>query len=330
MAMERINNQDNRKSVYYQSAASDEKTQGKQDGVENNKKDKGTDTIYGGNLKLGQNDIFAKKEQMKKKAMKVLMDAFSGEQKIDENLDERRSNIEKLKKEADRSSGELNRISDLKQELKETCGINDDSIEQKDLELLEKKQDYDNGFSITPLTKEEEERVKNMGSLTEYQQAALEYHNMESTWRKRLNDTNNTITIENRNIEAIQLDRLKTHNIVDASKDSQKIMDTASKEFIGGLLEEAKDNVDDKIEDDVDKDEKIKDKQEKEQEEASKAANKEEAEKKAREDKDSAPMEQMQKEDADWDKAQREIKAMADKEILLSEDIKGLTVDEQV
>ncbi len=134
--------------------------------------------------------------------------------------------------------------------------------------------------------------------------------------------------MEHKTIDAIQLARLKSHPIVDASVDSQKILDAASKEFIGGLLEEGKDNIDDKIEDDSEKTEEIKEKEK--QEETAKTDNKEEADKKAQKYKETAKLAQTPLEDIDWEKVQRNIKAMADKKKLLSEDLKGLTVDEQL
>ncbi len=298
MVTVKISGQNNDRTAYSQSATVNEKTQDEQGAIDNNKQKKNTDTIYAADLKLGSNDIYAKKEQLKKNAIKILTDAFAGEQKIDEIVDTHRSNAEALKEEAKEAANELNRIKGLKQELKETYGIDGEGEEQKDKELF-----------------------------TEYQKAALEYQDMESTWRIRLDSANEAIANENRTIEAIQLDRLKTHPMFDARKDSQKILDAASREFAGGLLGEAKDNIDDTIEEDVDKAEEIKDKEKEKQEEASKAADKGSAQEHK---SNTAPMEQAQKADADWDKLHREIMVMADKEKLLNEDLKGLTVDEQL
>lgn len=331
MLMEKINGQDDRKAAYYQSAVN-EKPRGKQESDKDKQQD-GGNTIYAGDLELGQNDLLAKKDRMKKNALKVLTEAFTNDQKIDDSVDKHRSKAEAMEKEAAEATGEMKRIGGLKQELKGTYGITDDSQEQKDLELLEKKGDIDKGFSNATLTKEEEERINSMGPVTEYQQAALDYHGMELTWRKRLGDANDTIEMEHKTINTIQLDRLKTHPIVDAHKDSKKLLDAAGKELIGGLMEEAKENIDEKIGDNTDEEEEIKNKDKKQQEETAQAekADKKKEEKKAKQYKDNTmPDEPGPREDIDWERLHRQVKAAADKENLLNEDLKGLTVDEQL
>ncbi|QHQ60150.1 hypothetical protein Ana3638_04605 [Anaerocolumna sedimenticola] len=327
--MDKINGQNYNKSIYIQNTGAKEKEQNKQEEV-NNKQGKSGDTIFAGNLQLGETDILSKKDHMKKNAIKVLLSAFTGEQKIDENIESHQDNVKALEKEAKEAQDELNRIDNLKQDLQKTCNIDPESDEQKDLELLEKQKDCAKGLGDTPLTEEEKQRIENMGPLTEYQKAALKYHDMELTWRERLNDAKNSITGEHMTIEGIQLAKLKTHPMVDAGKESDKMLEAAGKEAISGLYDEAKENIDDKIEEDKDKAEEIKEKEKEEKEKLEKAADDKKAAQKAKDNRDDTSIEQAQKNDADWDKIHREIQAMADKEKLLTEDIKGLTVDEQV
>lgn len=325
--MERIGSQDNRKGTYYKNAEN-EKTQEKQKDVKDKQQNRGG-SIFAGDLKLGQSDLIAKKDKMKKNAMKILTDAFSDDQKIDEGLDKHRSKIADLEKEASQASGEMNRIDELKEALKETYGITEDSTEQKDLELLEKKKSIDRGLSDAVLTREEKERLKNMGPATEYQQAALEYHDIQLTWQERLSKIRDSITKENQIIESVQLARLKVHPIVDAQKDSKKMIEAAGKELIGGLMEEAKEKIDETIEDNADKASEIKEK-EKKQEDAVRADKKEEKKKAKKKNDITVPEESEQPVEVDWSKLLRQIKSMADKENLLEEDIKGLSVDQQL
>ncbi len=325
--MERIGSQDNRKGTYYKSAEN-EKTQEKQKDVKDKKQNRGG-SIFAGDLKLGQSDLIAKKDKMKKNALKILKDAFADDQKIDEGLNKHRSKIADLEKEASQAAGEMNRIEELKEALKDTYGITEDSTEQKDLELLEKKKSIDIGSSDAVLTEEETERLKSMGPATEYQKVALEYHDMQLTWQKRLENIRDTITMKNQIIEAVQQARLKVHPIVDAQKDSKKLIEAAGKELIGGLMDEVKEKIDETIEDNADKAAEIKEK-EKKQEEAVRADKKEEK-KKAKKKKDiTVPDESEQPEEMDWTKLLRQIKSMAEKDILLDEDIKGLSVDQQL
>lgn len=325
--MERIGSQDNRKGVYYKSAEN-EKTQEKQKNVKDKEQNRGG-SIFAGDLKLGQSDLIAKKDKMKKNAMKILTDAFSEEQKIDKGLDKHRSKIADLEKEASQAVGEMNRIEELKEALKDTYGVTEDSTEQKDLELLEKKKSIGRGLSDAVLTKEEKERLKSMGPATEYQQAVLNYHDIQLTWQEKLSNIRDTIIMENRIIESVQQARLKVHPIVDAKKDSKKMVEAAGKELIGGLMEEAKEKIDETIEDNEDKASEIKEK-EKKQEEAVRADKKEEKKKAKKKSDITVPEESEQPKEVDWSKLLRMVKIAANEANLLEEDIKGLSVDQQL
>lgn len=335
--MVRIGGQDNNRAGN-QNVSTNDKTREKQDGSKQVKQDgvndkqdkKGKGTIFAGELNLGQNDLLAKKEQMQKTAMQVILDAFAGDTKLDENVEEHMDKAQEFAKLADEASGEIHRMRELKQNLQKSYSIDADSDEQKDLELLEKSKDIRMGFSNSTLTKEEEERLKDMGPLTEYQQAALNYHDMELVWRQRLTKANDKIFNEHRTIESIQLGRVKYHPLIDAKKESQDLLESASKELVNGLVGEAKDTIDDKIGDDSDKAQEVKDKDKKAQEEAAKAANKKSEAKKAKKPNNAeVPTETVERE-IDWEKLKLEAKATVDKANLLLEDLKGLTVDEQI
>lgn len=73
--------------------------------------------------------------------------------------------------------GELNGLAEQKKgfmeerdALQEKFGIDPDSQEQKDLELLRKANNYFESGNLAILTKDELERLANMGERTEYQQ----------------------------------------------------------------------------------------------------------------------------------------------------------------
>lgn len=335
--MEKIGSQENRKSTYYNSAEN-EKTQENQKSVrdkrENQKsvKDKQRNrggSIFAGDLKLGQSELIAKKDKMKMDALKILTDAFSNDQKIDEGLNKHHSKIAELEKEASQTLGEIKRIEELKKDMKDTYGITDDSMEQKDLELMEKKKSIDRGLSDAVLTQEEKERLKSMGPATDYQKVALEYHDIELMWQEKLTNIKDTIKMENQIIEAVEQARLQVHPIVDAQKDTKKMIDAAGKELIGGLMQEVKEKIDEKIDENADKAEEIKEK-EKKQEEAVKADKKEDKKKAKKKDEIIVPDEVDQPREVDWSKIFRQIKSIVEMENLLDEDIKGMTVDKQL
>ena len=327
--MNKINGQNNGNTIYYQNTAAKDKELNKQEALTSGKEGNGK-TVFAGNLQLGETDILSKSNKMKENAIKVILSAFTGDQKIDENIESHQENAKALEKEAQEALGELNQIDKLKQNLQKTYNVDPESDEQKNLEVLEKLEDNRRGFGHEPLTEEDTQRVVAMGPLTEYQKAALEYHGMELTYRERIRDANNSITGEHMMVEGIQLAKLKTHPMVDAGKASDKLIKNASKEAIGSMLNEAKENIDDKIEEEKDKAEEIKEKEKEEKEKTEKADSNKEAAQKAKNNSNDTTIEQVQKNDADWDKIHQEIQAMADKAKLLVEDMKGITVDEQI
>lgn len=321
--MNRVGTQNNQKTIY---SANNESTNiSEKQKKQSQQKQEGA--IFAGNLDILQPGLFAKKEKMKKNALKVLIDAFSSDQEIDKALDKRRSHVAELNKRATEIIKEISHIDELKADLKKRFGIEDDSIEQQDLELMEKKIDYMMGISDTPLTKEEWERLKNMGPLTEYQEAALEYHSMKANKTKEFLTLRDTMKAENESIEAAERERVKSHPIVDAQKDKDKLLETANKEFVYGLMEQVKEKIDENLEENQEKIDELKEKKEKEEEET----RKKEASEEVRNVNDTQVMDStILPDDIDWNQVVRKIKAMANKENLLAEDIKGLTVDKQL
>ena len=69
--------------------------------------------------------------------------------------------------------------------------------------------------------------------------------------------------MEEETIKNVNLERLKTHPMVDAQKEAKKIEQSESKEVLGMLMEEGKDHVDDQIEKEKEEAKKAKEKKEK-------------------------------------------------------------------
>ncbi|MBO5228973.1 MAG: hypothetical protein J6B39_08275, partial [Lachnospiraceae bacterium] len=117
----------------------------------NPKLDRDDAVVFAGNLKFTSDTIEAKRKDAQEKALRVVGEAYDNDRKIDEDLESRRERIREIKDELSAISEEYKRIDGLKEELRESMGIEADSEEQKDLELLEKP--------YFELTKEERERV---------------------------------------------------------------------------------------------------------------------------------------------------------------------------
>lgn len=266
-----------------------------------------------------QDNVLTKKLQAHKKAIKTVMDAFSGEQVADDSIRQHQKRAQELTEEANTYLGEINRLNGLKKDLQETSGVDDNSQEQKDLMLLEKKQKGE------ALTKDEQKQLSEMGPLTEYQKASLEYSATANVWNKRLEDAKSKTAGENRTVDAIKLAQVKTHTVVDANKTAQDIMDQASKDIVNTLIDEAKDKVDEELEEKEAEAEKKAEEEEAKQEKLEK--NKKD-EQKIEDSTDQLSL--ITKADNAQDKLQKEIQVMIDNQKLLEEDIKGIAVDEML
>lgn len=281
-------------------------------------------SIFAGDIDiLKQEDkISDKKTKAQRQALKSLMTAYDVDKSIDDMEEEQLVKNKELGVQADEASKEMKNIDNLKEQAKETYGIEDDSQEQKDLELLLKQKAILGHKSDETLTEEEMTRLQEMGSVTEYQKEMLEYEDIQEEWGKRYEASVDAIKVINRLISATEVDRLKSSPMVSASKEAEEIMKAASKEIIGMLKDDAVKHIDEKIKEEVEKAEEIKEK--KEEEEAKKQ---EEVEKKQASEVPTEYVGTAAKIDEIQSKLEAELRKMKDE--ILSEDIKGLKVDKK-
>lgn len=199
--------------------------------------------INAGELNVpGIKDSTLKALLAQRSALKVRLDQFKKDSKIDNTEKEHEEKKASLQREADSGLSEVNRLEGLKDELQETYGVEEDSTEQKDLHLLEKL-----AKGKEELTEDEIDRVRNMGPLTEYQRAAFEYTLQEVEFQNRVDAATNDIYNENRTITAIKLERLKDDPMVDANKEAEELLNKVDAEIQKSLLEEIKNRVNENL-----------------------------------------------------------------------------------
>ena len=137
------------------------------------------------------------------------------------------------------------------------------------------------------------------------------------------------IKMENQIISATELERLKSHAMLDAGKQADAIMEEVSKEIVGMLVDEAKEHIDDEAKEREEKAKAEKEKQEEIEERIDVAKEK----KKENEELTEDILEGVQEAGAnasDVSAAQQEIKDMMNKMKLIEDDIKGAAVDKSV
>lgn len=277
-----------------------------------------------------QDRVAQKKQLYQKKAMHMVTTANKAEKQIDGSIEDIKEKIRMLQAENE----EANKFyKDYKQQMaqaKEDYNIADDSQEQKDLELLQKQYDMSKHGSMEQLTEEEKERLKNMEELTEYQQLSMDLYKEADYWKTQIETNNLIINGESGAIRSINIERLKTHGMVDAQKAKESILAAASKEIEGMLVDDAKEALDEKAEEvkEAAEDQKEKKEEEEERIEAAKE-NKEEREDfvEAVRDNTAELTQQAVESDVIMEDVNEEIKKIMQQEKLLEEDLKGLTVN---
>lgn len=278
-------------------------------------------------------NIAAKKQQRFKEAMHVMTSARNGEKKIDNSLDDIRGQIKQYQKDNDEANKFLTDIKNQMSEIKDYYQVEDDSQEQKDLELLQKQYDIMKHGSMELLSDEEQERLDNMGELTEYQKRSMELYGQADYWKTQMQDNQDKISQSTGVIRNVKVERLKSQAMAEAQRAKEEIMDAASQEAIGMLVDDAKQQIDDKAEE-VQEAAKERQEEQKEEEKRVEAAKENKSEAEAAVEKNREKIADMTKQFTDSEDITRdmdsEIKKVLEEEKLLEEDLKGLTVNAKI
>ena len=342
-------------------------------------------TIFAGDLPINKDPIMLRKQQAQRKAMKFVKNAWAGDRKLDQSQGEIREKIREQLEEARANhelvEGNTERIENLRQQY----GVDADSQEQKDLELLMKAADPDSFDSFTEdekarleemgpqlkylallrqktlatepskFTEDDQARLNELGkSLTEYQRNCLEINEERYVYQRREDNAQNYAQELQSSLTDMKIERLKFHKMADAQKKADQVMEQASEEIIGLLVDEAKDHVDETYEEQREEAEKKAEEKEEQEEKLEKIEKQKEliearvdaaqehtheAEEAQREqEKDAREEAQLMKDMAEGgldvagtsSAVKAEIKDMLQKMKLIEADIKGIEVDEEI
>ena len=316
--------------------------------ISGQKKTEGKEQSLAIKLNGQQDPIEQKKALAKKRAYQIIRDALATEMKMDANVQEVKDHADMLRKELTKAQDEIGKINEEKEDWRKECGVEKDSEEQKDLELLEKREAYQRGDTSKKLTEEEEKRVAELDErgYTEYQKRALELEKSKAPYTAAVQKAEAGIIADNAVVRGTRLERLKKDLIRKAQNEEEEMLAEASREVIGMLVDEAKDHMDEKSEELQEKAEEKKAEKEAEQEKLDAAkqrreemeamANPEKASENQTSvsqtdnisgDKMTEAMVQLDGQKGDF---QREIEEIMRKMKLMTEDIKGVKVDESL
>ncbi len=212
-------------------------------------------TIDGSELNLGNESIEEKKKKAQKIAMELMGNAFKRDNDIDKEIEQCNERAEIHKKENEEYSMLLSDIQDEEENLKEIYGVDSESKEQSDLDLLIKEREsirHPDEVKLTPEDKAELAKIKNK-SLTEYQEKMLKLDEEKFELNEKIDENKENIRKEYGTARGIALERLKYHEMVDAKKQGDEVIKAANKEIMGTIIDEAKKDIDDKYEDEKQK-----------------------------------------------------------------------------
>ncbi len=263
-------------------------------------------SFYAGGLNLGTDIVEEKRKKARDMAVDLMKDVFSRDNAYSDDLDGRRSRAKELESENAAHTEILKDIEKEREGLKELYGISENSTKEE-LEVYEK----------------EKQRLDET----------------EAEYKKKIEDNTVEILQENAIVRGMKIEHLKQHDMADAVKQGEDIMKAASKDIIGMLRDEVKDNIDKKAEEEK---EKAKEKKEKEEElteqiEAAKADDMEEVRKERKEEKQreemyeiGTAMDQVKKtkEQEAIPETEKSMNQVINELMLSTEDLKGLVVDE--
>lgn len=281
--------------------------------------------VFGGAQGLGEDKILMKKKQAQQQALKVVSDVWNKDRKVDDDLKDRREHLKTVTQDYAYANQTLKELEDREAELKNQYGVEDDSQEQKDLELLKKRAASLSG-SGEELTEQEMERLGQLDQKgpSEYQLQCMELNQRKSNCRKMIADSKKAMIEENAIIRGISKERLKDSSMVDAAGQAEEIKEAASQEIVGMLLEEARDHIDEEQEKKEEQAEEIKEKKEEQEELLEKRR-----EEKAEDEKElEVTSEELLNLDKTSDDFKKEMQNIVNKMNLVAEDIKGSVVDQ--
>lgn len=295
--------------------------------------DKGT--VYAGDLQFAQstnNAVNDKKQSAQKQAMKLIRDAWDSDNKAVSQRDQMAQQKEEKLKEVRACDEELKQVRESKEIARQSYGVDSDSQEQKDLELLEKYQDYQKGVQTDDFSKEEIDRLKELQNtpLTDYQTKALQLNAQKDAILDRKDRAQRKVTALTEAAADARLDQLKSQDMQKAQDAADELLDASDKDAFGMLIQDAVDHIDEKQEE-----EKAEEAQEKRDEQQEKIDEKKE-EKQQQEkmiegsveaDRLEADVTVDQTGTSKLEEAQQHIQTILKKNNLVNEDLKGIKID---
>lgn len=272
--------------------------------------------------------IEEKREGARQKARKLVSDQFTKDQEASADLEKMRTAKSEVLEIGDTAKEHLKDIKSMQQKLMDAAGITEDSDEYKDLMALETQMDVRTYYTLSlDERKAVDERVANMGPLTDTQKRLLALNTMEDEMNDVITKSENNMVALTQSLTSTKINSLKSSPMNDVQKQAAEIMDAASQDIMAMIMQKAKEHLDEL---EKEQQEKIEEKKEKEEEEEKAEEVKEEQEADKEEVTEPVPEELIGELAKNNETIQKELQKIADKNALLAEDLKGIDVDKLI
>ena len=237
--------------------------------------------------------IEEKRTAAMEKAKKLLSDVFVAEKSIDDDLKERANRIKESEQRIVAANKELAVLNEEKEKLKAQYGITGEETE----ELLP----------------------------AEYKMQRDELTRYGEPYHQTIEEAKDVIEEEQKIIAGIQVERLKSDPMVEASKQAEEILESAKEEIAGMIMDASVDHLQEKA-----KEAKEKQEEEEEKAELEKAKRKEREEHRKEEELPEIPVQELLNLEQVRGEMKQEVERMLTEMKLLAEDIKGSMMDENL
>lgn len=278
--------------------------------------------------------IEKKRKLAQKQAMKLVKDAFSGDQAIKQTIEDLKAQKAETVAEYQEKMKQIGNISEEKDKLRETYGIAQDSQEQKDLELLEKYQNNKLGIFSDDFSKEEIDRLKELANepRTEYQKQVLALNGKKAALQSDADLMQQQIMVLTQNQSDAKVDQLKSQDMLKAGDAAEEIQKAASDEIVGMVIADAKEKLDKELEEKKEEAEKKTEEKEEQDERIEKAKEERKEDREMIEgDLDAEKLQadaSLQKQSVTQsEETTQRINQIMKKNHLINEDLKGIEID---
>lgn len=279
-----------------------------------------------------------KRQNAQKQAMKLVGDAWGRDQKAAQNIKDKWELWGKKQVEIKDSQGRISDIEEAKGRLMQQYEVDPESREQKDLEILERYQDYLKGLGDPGFSEEELDRLEELQDMsrTEYQVEVLKLNNDAGDEKRNILKLQSESEGLKDKISSAKQEQVKSQDMLKANDAAQQILDAADKEITNLLLQEGKDNIDEKTEEEKEEAEETQEKKEEQQERIEKIKDKTKENREEQEEMidgelkaDRMEMEVSMKQQSvsHMETAQKNIQKIMKENNLVNEDLKGIEID---